>query len=357
MVNGMSKPRKWTLDKLQKEAIKYNRRVDFQYGNTGAYLSARRQGLLDAVCGHMLESATKPYTDNEIIEIAKLFKTRSEFAQNSKAYSAAFLRGKDFVDKICSHMTSIKKVQKHTKETAAIDALKYKTRREFCLNDAGSYLAAVKNGWIDDICQHMKRKRKPAPTMEEIKEAALKYNSRGEWDAKDRRTYNQARKLKCLNEVCQHMLGGARSGPETEILKMLKPYFSSVMSKMFKNENKAFPLKRYELDFFISELEKGIEFDGKYWHSFEVLSKRKNLTEDQARNYHKDKDAFFGSLGIEVFHIKEQDWYSNKDKIKKDLANFLGLFFGTSMDRSRYYRRQMPETIQAIKEELGGLDV
>lgn len=63
----MAKPRKWTLEKLQAEALKYNQRMDFQYGSTGAYLSARRQKLLDVVCSHMQESATKKYTDEEII--------------------------------------------------------------------------------------------------------------------------------------------------------------------------------------------------------------------------------------------------------------------------------------------------
>lgn len=349
----MSKIKKWNLESIKKEAEKYQRRSDFQNGNRGAYISARRQGLLDIVSIHMKKPATKKYTDEEIFKIAKKFKTRSEFSKNSKAYASAFFRGKEFLDKVCAHMTSVKKVLKHTKETVAIDALKYKTKREWCVNDAGSYLAAVKNGWIHDVCKHMQNKRRPTPTFDEIKKAALKYNSRGEWDSKDRRTCNQARKLKCLDDVCQHMLGGGRSGPETEILKMLKKVFPSTMSKTFKNNNSNFPLKRYELDFFIPEINKGIEFDGKYWHSFEALSKRKNLTKEQAKNYHKDKDAFFLSIGIEIFHIKEEDWYSNKEKIKHDLAYFLGLFFGTSMIRSHYYRKQMPETIKETQEELG----
>jgi len=251
--------------------------------------------------------------------------------------------------------TSPKKIQKHTKETAAADALKYKTKREWCENDAGSYLASLKNNWIDDLCKHMNNKRKKAPTFEEIKSAALLYNSRGEWDKKDRRTYNQARKINCLDQVCQHMLGGGRSGPESEILNMVKTKFPSVMSKMFKNEDPRFPLKRYELDFYIPELKLGIEFDGKYWHSFKVLSKRKNLTKEQARTYHEDKDSFFETLGIKVFHIKEEDWYLNKDFIKTNLSHFLGL--GTAMNRARRARRQWEETIKEIREELGSLNV
>lgn len=354
-MNKLRSPRKWTLEKIQIEANKYSRRLDFQINSRGAYIAARRLGLLDVFCNHMQDSATKKYTDQEIIDIAKKYKTRSEFAKNSKAYSSAFLRGKEFVDKVCSHMKSIKKVQRHTKDTAALDALKYKTKREWCVNDAGSYLAAVKHGWTEELCQHMNNKKKPAPTLEEVRVAALRYNSRGEWDSKDRRTYNQARKLKCLEQVCQHMLGGGRSGAESEILAMIKSRFPSAMSKMFKNTDPAFPLKRYELDFYIPELKLGVEFDGRHWHSLEVLSRRKNLTEDQAATYHEDKDRFFNTLGIKVFHIKEEDWYSNKDFVKTNLSHFLGL--GTAMNRARHHRRQWPATIKEIQEELGNTDV
>lgn len=351
----MNKNKKWTLEKLQKEASQYTRRIDFQRGSVGAYLSAKRQGLLDILCVHMQKPATRAYSDEEITEIAKKFKTRSEFQKNSKAYSAAFSRGKDFVDRVCAHMVSIKKIQKHTKYSAALDALKYKTKREWCVNDAGSYLAAMKNGWIDELCSHMNNKRKPAPTLEEVRSAALSYNSRGEWDRKDPRTYNQARKLKCLDEVCQHMLGGGKSGPESEILRMIKDKFPSAMSKVFKNQNPQFPLKRYELDVYVPELKLGVEFDGKYWHSFEVLSKRKNLTKEKALTYHEDKDSFFQTLGIKVFHIKEEDWLSSKDFVKQNLSHFMG--FGTSMNRTRHARRQWPETLQLIQEEIGDIDV
>ena len=50
------KPRrmmKWTLEKVQSEASKYNRRVDFVRGSSGAYQCAWKRGWLDSVCQHM----------------------------------------------------------------------------------------------------------------------------------------------------------------------------------------------------------------------------------------------------------------------------------------------------------------
>lgn len=274
----MSKPVKWTLEKLQEEAIKYNRRVDFQNQSCRAYLSARRQGLLDKVCAHMEKSATKKYTDEEIINIAKQFNTRSQFQKNSKAYASARLRGKNFLNSVCSHMTSVKKVQKHTKETTAIDALKYKTKREWCVNDSGSYLAAVKNGWVDDVCGHMVSNRKNSSKEELI------------------------------------------------ILEMVKKYFPDAVKKVFKNENINFRQSKYELDIYIPSLKKGIEYDGSYWHSDEVLAKSKKITIEEAKRYHEEKDEFFASLGVEVLHIKEKHWTSTgKPWDERKILSFLGL--------------------------------
>jgi hypothetical protein len=73
-------------------------------------------------------------------------------------------------------------------------------------------------------------------------------------------------------------------------------------------------IKGFEIDIFIKDMKLGIEFDGDYWHSFDGLSKsRKNWPENDIRNYHQIKDDYFLSKGIRLLHIKESDWYANKD--------------------------------------------
>ena len=42
-----------------------------------------------------------------------------------------------------------------TKEKCLIEALKFKTRNEFCSNSSKAYFAARRHKWIDDICEHM----------------------------------------------------------------------------------------------------------------------------------------------------------------------------------------------------------
>jgi predicted GIY-YIG superfamily endonuclease len=44
---------KWSFDEVQKEALKYDRRVDFQRKSSGAYGSALRNGWINDVCKHM----------------------------------------------------------------------------------------------------------------------------------------------------------------------------------------------------------------------------------------------------------------------------------------------------------------
>jgi hypothetical protein len=40
------------------------------------------------------------------------------------------------------------------------EALKYTTRNDFSNSIGGAYSSALKHGWIDEICSHMKRKKR-----------------------------------------------------------------------------------------------------------------------------------------------------------------------------------------------------
>lgn len=74
------------------------------------------------------------------------------------------------------------------------------------------------------------------------------------------------------------------------------------------NENNEFRLKTRErvrlLDFYVESLNKGIEFDGTYWHG-EVG--RGNRTRDE------DRDTEIQDCGIELYHVKESDYKANKE--------------------------------------------
>lgn len=232
-----------------------------------------------------------------------------------------------------------KSVLKHTKETAAALALKYTNRRSFCVGSSGAYLAATKNGWIDDICRHMTAKRVKV-TYEEIAAAALLYKSRSEWEDRDVRTYGAARRRGILEEVSPHMIN-KRSGGENEIFNIIKEIYPDAKTLRIKNNDKTkYPLDSYEIDIYIPSIRKGVEFDGKYWHSQKMLEKTKKLTPELAARYHEDKDSFFKDHGIEVVHVKELEWYRNKSFVTRMLTDFIGATSPVPpQQRHNFYRR------------------
>jgi hypothetical protein len=63
-------------------------------------------------------------------------------------------------------------------------ALKFYSRFEFYLKDNGSYHAALKNGWLDDVCSHMRTRKESLPQimlrdiLEHILESKCSFNDR-----------------------------------------------------------------------------------------------------------------------------------------------------------------------------------
>ena len=44
-------------------------------------------------------------------------------------------------------------------ETVEIEAKKYQYRSDFCIGSNGAYDSAKRNGWMDEVCSHMEKKR------------------------------------------------------------------------------------------------------------------------------------------------------------------------------------------------------
>lgn len=75
----------WTIENLQKEALKYNKRTEFQKKSSGAYTIAWRDGILNKICYHMIE-IKKPngyWTLEKCKEEASKYKTKTEWKHKS----------------------------------------------------------------------------------------------------------------------------------------------------------------------------------------------------------------------------------------------------------------------------------
>jgi uncharacterized damage-inducible protein DinB len=372
------KPIKWTFEKLQEEALKYKTRGEFRKNNASAYKAARKKKILDKICSHMV-SVLNYWTDEGLAEEAKKYKTRKEFEKNSsKAYATAVRR--KILDKICSHMeyihypwtfeelaqealkyktrTEFKKNSpgaygtvrsrkildqtcSHmediyyywTDEELAEEALKYKTRWGFQKNSSAAYQAAYKRKILDQICSHMGERLTEKWTNEELDEEAKKYKTRGEFQKNSKGAYTAARNRKILDKICSHMkIMGGTSSQETELRDIIKSVYPKTLSFKIRSKRKEslvegkLHIKGFDLDIYIPELRKGIEFDGDYHHSFDFMRKdpkRAKWPDEDIKNYHEIKDAFFLSRGIEILHIKGKDWKKDKQACIDKCFTFL----------------------------------
>ncbi len=148
------------IDNIRIEASKYNKKFDFVKACSGAYNSARKFGVLDDVCSHM----------------------------NGRKKSG--------------HWNDI--------ENMKIEALKYSSRIDFYNLSGGAYSTACKNGWIDEVCEHMGKKRNARDrgywTLEKVKKTALKYDTRKDF-VKYGMGANNAIRINGWNmdDICSHM--------------------------------------------------------------------------------------------------------------------------------------------------------
>ena len=256
---------------------------------------------------------------------ASKYKTRSDFkSENIKAYTAAQKRG--ILDIVCSDMQQV--VQKWDLNKLQIEALKYSNRRDFRKNNRKAYNTAEKKELLDLICGHMDFIRKPCFKDEELKDIALKYNNIRDFRKNNNGAYQVILNIKMYSFLYHMTRSYTSSILEKKVFDKIKESFPD--AKKFKDngvfiKDKPY-IKGFEIDILIPSLNKGIEVDGDYWHSFKAMkSRKKNWAEVDIINYHEIKDSYFLNKGVSILHIKEfelkKDFEGCVDKIKKYLLN------------------------------------
>ena len=323
--------RVWTIQKLQEEALKHNTRGDFKKSNFNAYQSARRRNLLDKICNHMKILRKKPYTLEILQNIAKEFKTRGEFQhKNAPAYGAALT--KKVLNEICMHMPP-PLTEAYSVEEIEKEALKFKTRKSFQMGSP-AYKAAWRRNILDQVCSHMPKNAGSGENNGRFKWKntdilleALKFSSRSDFKIGNPKAYDVAVRRGLMDEICAHMKkSGNVSKPELELFGIIKQKYPSTTTyrkRDVKIDGKPY-IKGFYLDILVGN--KGIEFDGDWHHSFEGLKRaRKNRgwSDEDIGNYHKMKNEWFKSKGIEILHIKWTDWIVDKQSCIQKCLKFL----------------------------------
>jgi len=114
--------------------------------------------ILNKAKGGSIGSPIIKWTKDEIQKIALNFEFRSDF---QKEYPGAYQRAlrNNILDEICSHMKlkEKKKYVKWTYEKCKFEALKYKTKTEFKNKSNVAYKVSLKKKYMKNICAHMKK--------------------------------------------------------------------------------------------------------------------------------------------------------------------------------------------------------
>lgn len=316
----------WTLEKLKKEALKYKTRAEFNKNSPNAYKSAQTQKLLDDICTHM-ELIRKKWDDKSVQQEALKYNKRLDFQILSRG-AYGYAKKNKMLDKICAHMDNI--LTEWTYDLLKKESLKYNDKNSFRKHNPNAYRVVCKRKLIQDLCSRMgKYIHLKKYSYEDIKKEALKYKTRAEFNEHSPNQYRIALHRNIVDEICAHMpVVSASSRSEKDLFVVIKMHFpkaQKLIDRKVKIDNKPH-IKGFEIDIYIPELRKGIEFDGTYFHSVLGLERgRPHWPKEDVRNYHKIKDEYFKSKDIELLHITEEDWLKNKEECVNKCFKFLGI--------------------------------
>lgn len=111
--------------------------------------------------------------------------------------------------------------------------------------------------------------------------------------------------------VCSFMDG--QSKPEKEIITHIKTIYDGVIIENDRSIIKN-PItdRMLELDIYLPEPNKAIEFNGAYWHSLDNIIKKDEMKKKQCQN-----------MNISLLVIKENNWMNNREQCLDDINFFI----------------------------------
>ena len=342
LFNGGIPPGFKTIDDIKPVALNYKSFREFKSKEHLAYLAAQRLGFVNNIkdlfskrfikrqkklfIKQQIQAASelqKKFTLEELINICSRYKTTKDFELNEpEPYNYA--KREKILFKI------LKKAIKFPNSEYSIsdiynDAKKYKTLGDFAKSSRRIYHLAKVYGIFEDVCSHMKRLVRQKYTDQELIAFAQKHKYRDDLRLASSGVYTAIFNRKLTEVAFKHMPPKKFGKMEDELRKFVAKYYEckKYRDNQIDIEGKPF-IKRLEIDILIPELNKGIEFDGTYWHSSAVLRERRpHWPETDILNYEKIKDEYFKSKGIEILHITEADWLSSRKKCKQRVLRFL----------------------------------
>jgi hypothetical protein len=333
---------------LFKIALRYEYYEDFIEEERSKYTILSKRKLLGIACAHMKKKDTTgenhpnfKHTNKDLTKKAARCKTDKEFREKYPSeYTVANVRG--IFKEITTHFVSSNPPgenhanSRYTNKEMFDIALTCKDLSELIDKHYDVYQASRVRGIFKEITAHYPKQIGENHPHAKYKDAEIiengsQYRTPYEFLKNDPNAYKRAEKRKLLDKIpfpdAPYVNSSAMEKELFDIVKNAAGNAKKVKDRKVKIEGKPY-IKGFDIDIFVPGLNLGIEVDGAWWHSFECMRKQKakrKWSDEDIRNYHEIKDAWFAAKGISILHIKEEDWNNNKqDCIDKCLV-FLGL--------------------------------
>lgn len=210
---------KWTFESCLKEARKYSSRMLWKKGSRGSYNSACNNGWLEQCASHMIRPRKAPsknwtnWTLEECIDEAKKYRMKWLWQKgSSSSYRAADKNG--WMDQCAAHMEETSRVKEWTYEMCLEEAMKAGTAGEWQELSPSSRVQAFKKGWYQKIMVIVQDSLRAEPgehlpherwTDEKALCEALKYKTRTEWCTSSPGSYEYARQNRIFMKCTAHM--------------------------------------------------------------------------------------------------------------------------------------------------------
>jgi hypothetical protein len=207
-------PGHWNIkENCINESKTRNDKNDFRINSSGAYEASFRNGWLEEICElngwGFRKRKSAGYWDikENCIKESKTRNDKNDFRINSSgAYEASFRNG--WLEEICElNGWGITRGYWNIKENCIKESKKSSGKKNFRKNSGGAYDSAKRNGWLDEICELNKWKiqiQKPSGYWD-IKENCIEEsktrNGRNEFNRKSPGAYLAARRNGWLEEI------------------------------------------------------------------------------------------------------------------------------------------------------------
>jgi len=192
----------WTREAIIEDAKKFSTKSEWAEKSSGAFDAARRSGVYEEAVSHMPEYSHK-WTKDRVLEEALKYKSLSEWRKHSGG-SLTQARARGWFEEASMHM---KKRRAWSDEAILLDAKRFTTRSGWKAANPAAYKAARDRGLLERATVHMisAKKADGSWTKTAVLQEALKYKNRTEWKRNSSGSYSTAVKKGWLIEASAHM--------------------------------------------------------------------------------------------------------------------------------------------------------